>query len=71
MNNTLLKSSTRFDHIIHKNDVSNARKKYHKLELVPISTGTRNAANIINDNSNKNAPMVAEATNQAMEAMAN
>ena len=44
---------------------------YCKLELVPISTGTRDAANIINDNSNKNAPMVAEATNQAMEDMAN
>ena len=71
MNNSLLKSSTRFDHILYKNDVFNARKKYYKLELVPISTGTRNAANIINDNSNKNAPMVAEATNQAMEAMAN
>ena len=71
MNNSLLKSSTGFDHILYKNDVSNARKKYHKLELVPVGTGTRNAANIINDNSNKNAPMVAEATNQAMEAMAN
>ena len=40
----LLKSSTRFDPVLYKDAVSNARKKYRKIELVPISTGNQAAA---------------------------
>merc|ERR1712083_1149060 len=61
----LLKSSTRFDPVLYKDDVSNARKKYRKLELVPISTGNVAAANINNNlNSNNKAAPVAAANNQ-------
>ena len=41
----LLKSSTRFDPVLYKDAVSNARKKYRKIELVPISTGNQAANN--------------------------
>lgn len=37
----LLKSSTRFDPILFKDPVSNFRKKYRKLELVPIASGSQ------------------------------
>ena len=37
--NPLLKSVTRFDPVLYKDAVSNARKKYRKVELVPINTG--------------------------------
>ena len=40
----LLKSSTRFDPVLYKDAVSNARKKYRKIEIVPISTGNQAAA---------------------------
>lgn len=33
----LLKSSTRFDPVLYKDAVANARKKYRKLELIPIT----------------------------------
>ena len=35
----LKKSSTRFDPVLFKDPVSNTRKKYKKLELIPISSG--------------------------------
>ena len=37
----LLKSSTRFDPVLYKDAVKISRKKYHKIELVPISTGNQ------------------------------
>ena len=46
----LLKSSTRFDPVLYKDAVSNARKKYRKIELVPISTGNQAAAAANNNN---------------------
>ena len=64
----LLKSSTRFDPVLYKDDVSNARKKYRKLELVPISTGNGNTAN--NNINNNKAAAAAAANNQAMAAAA-
>jgi glucuronyl/N-acetylglucosaminyl transferase EXT1 len=36
----LLKSATRMDPILFKDPVSNFRKKYRKLELIPIASGT-------------------------------
>lgn len=35
----LQKSSTRFDPVLYKDAVANARKKYRKLELIPITSG--------------------------------
>ncbi len=35
----LKKSSTRFDPVLFKDPVSNTRKKYKKLELIPIASG--------------------------------
>ena len=35
----LRKSSTRFDPVLFKDQVSNTRKKYRKLELIPIASG--------------------------------
>ena len=57
----LLKSSTRFDPVLYKDAVSNARKKYRKLELVPISTGNvppnNNAAAAANNPAAAAAPL--------------
>ena len=35
----LKKSSTRLDPVLFKDPVSNTRKKYKKLELIPIASG--------------------------------
>jgi glucuronyl/N-acetylglucosaminyl transferase EXT1 len=39
--NPLLKSVTRLDPILFKDPVSSFRKKYRKLELVTIATGSQ------------------------------
>ena len=36
----LKKSVTRLDPVLFKDEVSNTRKKYRKIELVPISSGS-------------------------------
>ncbi len=36
----LMKSSFRLDPVLFKDAVSNARKKYRQLELVPINSGS-------------------------------
>ena len=35
----LQKSSVRFDPVLFKDPVANTRKKYRKLELIPIASG--------------------------------
>ena len=51
----LLKSSTRFDPVLYKDAVANSRKKYRKLESVPINTGAAASASGSGANSNTNS----------------
>ena len=42
----LLKSSMRLDPVLFKDNVANARKKYRKLEMIPIQTGSTHKSNL-------------------------
>ena len=42
----LLKSSMRLDPVLFKDNVANARKKYRKLEMIPIQTGSIHKTNL-------------------------
>ena len=42
----LLKSSMRLDPVLFKDNVANTRKKYRKLEMIPIQTGSTHKSNL-------------------------